>query len=157
MKKVQLGKLKNGRFALVDDADLRFVSRYKWHVSGGYAVSRFIDTDGKRKSLLMHRYLLGLGPRIGESEVDHINRDRLDNRKENLRVVEHWMNIHNTSETKRNKSGRKGICYCKSRTSRNRWFAGISVRGLEIRGGWFPSFSDALKKRIELEKMYVKA
>jgi hypothetical protein len=58
---------------------------------------RIIKVHGKCKSLWLHRLILELaGVPIPEGmEPDHINRDTLDNRLENLRVVTHQENISN--------------------------------------------------------------
>lgn len=70
-----------GLFAVVDDADVPLVADRIWRLhSAGYAVS-FIGGQ----TVLMHRLILGLQP--GDHvHTDHINRNRLDNRRENLRA-----------------------------------------------------------------------
>lgn len=81
-----------GKFALVDDADLEWLSAWSWHLApNGYA-ARGGSTGGRA---LMHRQILGLEPGDGK-QGDHINRDRLDNRRENLRVVTAAENSRNT-------------------------------------------------------------
>jgi hypothetical protein len=73
-------------YALIDAADVLLAARYRWHLAvAGYAARR--NRDRGRGTLLLHRELLGL-PRVSDGrEVDHINRDRLDNRRANLRVL----------------------------------------------------------------------
>jgi hypothetical protein len=82
--------------ALVDAADAEAVGAYRWCMDGnGYAM-RTIRAEGKRLTVLMHRFLLGLAhgdPRQG----DHVNGDTLDNRRANLRVctsAENHQNRH---------------------------------------------------------------
>lgn len=73
-------------YALIDAADLPLVESQPWHLDGaGYAATN-IRVEGKWQTAKMHRVLLGLtrGDRL---EADHINRDRLDNRRANLRVL----------------------------------------------------------------------
>jgi hypothetical protein len=83
--------------ALVDVADAEAISAYRWsmHSNRGYAV-RMAPVGGKQRLVLMHRFLLGLG--LGDPDVDHINGDTLDNRRENLRVCTHAQNQQNLHE-----------------------------------------------------------
>jgi HNH endonuclease/AP2 domain len=70
----------------VDDDDVPLVTRHKWQVRNGYVARSTRFPDGHRGALYLHRVLLGLQP--GDSrEVDHINRDKRDNRRANLRIV----------------------------------------------------------------------
>ncbi len=76
----------------LDDDDLALVSKYKWHVSDkGYAVWRGIE-DGVKKTIRMHR-LVANTPK--GKITDHINHNKLDNRKVNLRVCSHSDNMWN--------------------------------------------------------------
>lgn len=72
---------------VVDAAVADALGRWKWCLNGrGYAMG----SPG-----LLHRVVLGLEKGDG-SEVDHLNRDKLDNRRTNLRLVEHSENVRNT-------------------------------------------------------------
>src|SRR5215216_4921692 len=87
-------------FALVDKKDYEKVSSYKWylHNKRDYAVTfKYIPDKSKRlgyttKAILMHRLLLSV--KRGQ-DIDHINGNGLDNRKENLRVCTRAENIRN--------------------------------------------------------------
>ncbi|HXF60743.1 MAG TPA: HNH endonuclease signature motif containing protein [Caldilineaceae bacterium] len=82
-------RLGNGGMALVDEADYERVSRYTWTLDkNGYVVRK----DGKRK-LLLHRFILDAPPGY---DVDHINHDRLDNRRANLRLATRSQNNANS-------------------------------------------------------------
>lgn len=61
-----------------DECDHELISKHKWHISRGYAMSRKVGYG-----VLMHRLILGA--KDGE-HVDHINHNRADNRRENIRV-----------------------------------------------------------------------
>lgn len=75
-------------WAVVDYEDALRVAVYRWHRnSNGYAAR----PAGQGRIVLMHRQLLGLSPGDGV-EVDHVNRDKLDNRRENLRAGTHAEN-----------------------------------------------------------------
>jgi hypothetical protein len=73
-------------WAIVDLADFAVVRRYRWHFSGGYA-RRNVYSGGQRSHIeLMARFLLGV--QHGDArEVDHRDRNTLNNRRSNLRVV----------------------------------------------------------------------
>ncbi len=86
MKRIALRKRGGGVHAhvLVDDADFEWLTQWPWSLHVGYA-SRSNPTLPHR--IYMHRLILGLEFGDGK-QGDHINRDRLDNRRENLRVVD---------------------------------------------------------------------
>lgn len=85
-------------YALVDDEDFDWLNQSRWCLSShGYAI-RNVPTPERGiigRHIAMHRELLDLkfgDPRQG----DHVNRDRLDNRRCNLRVATHAENMQNT-------------------------------------------------------------
>lgn len=121
--------IKPGCVALVDpiDADL---AQFKWSISNGYAMR-------KRCTVVLHRIILErkinrcLLP--GEL-VDHIDGDRLNNRRSNLRVATQSQNQFNRSKPRNNTSGFKGVSWKKSHKS---WQAIIKVHGKHIHLGYF--------------------
>ena len=93
--------LTKGRFALVDEEDYTKLVKHVWCLSdGGYAESRI----GHGNTTKMHRLLLETA-----DEIDHINCDRLDNRKQNLRVASGVQNRGNVILLCTNTSGYKGV------------------------------------------------
>lgn len=85
MKEIPLA---NGRgIALVDDADYEWLSQQKWHNHSNYAHNR--------KHGPMHRAIMNAPE---SAEVDHINRNRLDNQRANLRLVSRRENARNQSK-----------------------------------------------------------
>lgn len=98
-----------------DFADLSLVSQYNWH----------IDAQGYPKSNGMHLHRLLMNPPDG-MVVDHIDGDKLNNRRNNLRICKHSENLRNASISSSNTSGFKGVCFDKSR---NKWSANITVNG----------------------------
>lgn len=64
--------------------DVELVSGYRWHLSRGYAAAFTRRNAGKRVQVSMHRLIFNPGEGI---QTDHINRDRLDNRRSNLRAA----------------------------------------------------------------------
>jgi hypothetical protein len=91
MKKIEVGSF----FALVDDEDFAFLSKFKWRNVKGYAQTYSL-INGKRYRY-MHRVIMNLDCK--KTFVDHKNRNPLDNRKNNLRLC-------NNSENQKNKKSR---------------------------------------------------
>jgi hypothetical protein len=75
---------------IFDKDDFEKIKQMSWYkISSGYIASSVI-IDGKQRQLLLHRFVMNLlnFPGKGATEsVDHINRNPLDNRKKNLRIV----------------------------------------------------------------------
>ena len=120
--------LTKGLFAIVDDEDLEELNKFKWCVTFNgakyYACRMPSRKLGKRKVILMHRQLTNAPPGM---DVDHINGNPLDNRRENLRVCSHADNQKNTNRRSRNKSGYKGVT-----PSGKRWRARIAFDSQQI-------------------------
>ena len=90
MKTIKLSNSDN--FVKVDDEDYPVLSRLNWYVSDcGYAV-----TDSPVKHLKMHKLIIG--PIRQNAVIDHIDRDKLNNQKSNLRVVSQKENCRNTDK-----------------------------------------------------------
>ena len=92
--------------ALVDDADFQFVAGYSqwWLHSDGYAQCK-VGTGQNRKTVLMHRLILGLdGTGL---HCDHINHQRLDNQRNNLKACTQTENNKNPSPNPRSDSSSK--------------------------------------------------
>lgn len=86
-------------------------------------------------------YRIIAGATEGE-EVDHVNRDRLDNRKSNLRKCTRQENACNRGKAKHNKSGYKGVYWCKGR---RKYRAQIQARGKHRLLGQFDVAQDAAR------------
>lgn len=107
MKSIELrGKKGKGNFALVDDEDFERINAYKWCINRGYA-----GTSLKGKYLMMHREIFNDIPT--GYVIDHINRNKLDNRKCNLRFCNKSQNAVNTRVSSNNISGHKGVSWHK--------------------------------------------
>jgi len=129
--------LTKGKFAMVDSADFNWLSKWKWYFCHGYAYHSFKELGWK--VIAMHQ-LIAKTP--NGYETDHINRNKLDNRRCNLRVVTTSQNQHNTVESIKNTSGYKGVTYHK----RDRyWQASIRKDGTRFYLGSFKNIEDARK------------
>jgi hypothetical protein len=116
-------KLTKGKVAIVDDSDYEVLSAFTWYFDGrGYASRTLCIGYPKCKHYRMHRQVLGIvDPKI---HVDHINGDRLDNRKSNLRLCSNAENMRNRGALKSNTSGFKGVVL----SGKDRWRAQIKFK-----------------------------
>ncbi len=101
MKDIQLSC---GKIAMVDDCDFERVSKYKWQ-SRSFKTGTWYAYNNW-SGLLMHKIVLS--SKKGE-QIDHINRNGLDNRRENLRVCSSSQNGINRPHQKNSSSGLKGV------------------------------------------------
>lgn len=130
MKRVPVS---GGRFhALVDDEDYEMVtSRGCWtRHSAGYAWRSVQLNNGRWSHEFMHRVILGLGPG-GEDprRLDHKNRDKLDNRRENLRIGLQPLNMQNVP-SRGGGSEFRGVSW--DRWRGGGWRARVMIGGQEV-------------------------
>lgn len=138
-------KLSKGYEATVDADDYEWLNQWSWHYTQGYA-SRNIYIDGKRRLLRMHR-LINDTPE--ELLTDHINRDKLDNRRENLRAATKSQNQINSFREGDNKSDYNGVCWNKSN---KKWVSQISVDNKKKFLGYFDNKEEAARAYNEEAK-----
>ncbi len=135
----QIIPLTRGYAAVVDDSDYDLVRQSKWlFIGSGYA-GRFVTIDGQKKLLYLHRFLLNAQP---EQRIDHINCDRLDNRRENLRLVTLFQNQQNRKCPLGTSSGKKGVSW--NRTQ-GKWHVRISVNGTRMHLGYYDDLETAAR------------
>ena len=140
MKKIQLSR---GKFAIIDDSDFDSVSQYKWSYDPkGYAFTNW-GKRPNRRIMYLHRFLMS--PVKGQ-ECDHINQDKLDNRRENLRTCSRIENSRNRKVFK-NLTGFKGV----ARHIRDGLFsARVLHKGQIYSGGYHKTALEAAKKYNEI-------
>ena len=98
----------------VDETDFAALNRCRWHLSSdGYAQRSWRRADGTTRTVTMQRQILGLqqGERL---YGDHINRDRLDNRRRNLRAVTPEQSAQNRAERATSLTGHRGVNFVKT-------------------------------------------
>jgi hypothetical protein len=97
MKELSLNR---GLVTLLDDEDYELVSCWKWyakfipnyHAPSFHAMRSAKHPSGRPTTITLHRFITNAPKGL---VVDHINHDTLDNRRANLRVVEHRENMQN--------------------------------------------------------------
>jgi len=117
-------KLTQGKVALVDDKDYEQLNQWKWHYDRYAIRAEYVGKiDGKEKNrkILMHRLIMDTPEGM---HTDHINGNKLDNRRGNLRVCTNAQNQQNR-KTVSGKSKYKGVSWRGG--GYNRWFAMIKV------------------------------
>lgn len=119
------GVLPDGTEFMIDAGDMETVSRHYWHCkkNKGYIVS----VQAESGKMQLHRFLLGITDE--NVIVDHANRNRLDCRKGNLRIVTPQQNSMNSSLPHSNTSGFIGVSFV---TSKGRYRAQIGLGNRDI-------------------------
>lgn len=149
--KVILGT--KGEEILVDKDDYETLNKFKWNCYGGYARTfrRRKSEDNKLRSELLHRIILNL-PK--EKSVDHINGNKLDNRRCNLRLASPKENNRNSGKVKRKcTSSYKGVVF---HSRDERWQAQIRIDGKRLYLGYFNDEIEAAKEYDKYAKIHHK-
>jgi hypothetical protein len=120
---VKFIKLTKDQYALVDEADFDWLNQWKWMcTTTGYAYRWGPRNFYKRKHILMHRLISGDPQGM---EIDHIDGDKLNNRRSNLRPCSRIENARNQRRTHLNKSGYKGVFW---HSKAKKWCVQISMK-----------------------------
>lgn len=123
---------------LIDKEDIPKVINDKWcRDKNGYVKNS--------KQGYLHRILLGETNLF----IDHINGDKLDNRKRNLRICNNADNLKNIVKLPKNNTS--GILGVRFREDRNKWYAEIQCNKEKIYLGSFSSLEEAIKARLNGE------
>ena len=140
MRKILLSNKKD--VVMVDDNEFERLSRHKWNMKKSlymnYAQTH-VKKGGKTMSLFIHRLIMNAE---SGQEIDHINGDGLDNRKENLRFCTKSQNQMNKRRQKNAGSKYRGVSWDKQY---NKWRALIGWKGKIISLGRFDDIDDAAK------------
>ncbi len=139
-------QLTRGLSALVDEDDFDRLNQFDWHVVGKidnecYAKRHIHASKYRQKTVWMHRYILG-DPPFSKADVDHINGNRLDNRKSNLRWCNRAINRQNSIKSSKTKNKYKGVYF---RGNGIGYQALIRVNRKLLHIGCFKKQSDAAK------------
>jgi len=121
----------------IDPCDAERVEQFTWRLHpDGYAC-RYCRVDGRFRVVMLHHFILGV---VGDRRhpVDHMNRDKLDNRRENLRVCSPGDNARNRGSFRGSSSQHSGVW-----RRGTRWSAMIKVEGVRHYLGSFPDEDSA--------------
>ena len=125
--------LTQGKVAVIDAADYEKVAPYKWRAlktrTGTYAVTEeylgFYDKTIVKRAILMHRLVMDAGP---NEDVDHIDKDTLNNQRANLRRCTRQQNIWANGPISRENrtSSFKGVSYRPNHAGAKKWLARVA-------------------------------
>ncbi len=155
MKKILLSPEKLEKFSIVDNKDYEYLSQWKWQYhadkqGGGYAkrnkhLGKDADGNNKRRKVAMHQEIM---PCNAGMNIDHINGDKLDNRRKNLRICTPQQNQFNSKR----RSGRfKGVFF---ESDRKKWKAAIGHNGKVINLGRYDTAIEAAIAYNKAAKKY---
>lgn len=131
--------LTKDKVMIVCDCHAYLLGSRKWQYrSSGYAGLTTYLPVKRRRAIFLHRLIIGAGK--GQI-VDHINRNRLDNRCSNLRIVTNQQNTLNSGKRKTNTSGYKGVT--KHKRS-GLWQAQAMLNGKKFYFGQFKTIQEAV-------------
>lgn len=134
-----------------DLEDYDKIKDYTWNIKRDRekdAYKYVVSTGKNGKRIFLHRLVTNC-PK--GKDVDHVNHNTLDNRKENLRPLEHYKNIGHCKVYTNNTSGVKGVNYDKAR---DKWKACLVVNKKTKLNKRFDTFEEAVKARQEAEEKY---
>ena len=139
-RRIDLGE---GQWTILDQGDYYRLNNFKWCISGNgkqfYAVRLIKKGQGRTKIEYLHRVIME--PKKG-LVVDHKNGDKLDNRRDNLRIATHWQNSCNKPKRQNTLSRFNGVTLDKRC---GRWEGQIYCNGKRIRLGRFDSEIEAAR------------
>lgn len=140
-----VGYTSKGEEFYFDKEDYERIKNYTWYIGiGGYVLT----ASNNRDYFLFHRLVTNAEK---DKDVDHINHDKTNNTKQNLRVVTTQENCMNQKLSKRNTSGKNGVSFNKLA---NKWCATIGYKNKCIPLGCYVNKEDAIKSRIKAEETY---
>ncbi|HBD95259.1 MAG TPA: hypothetical protein DC057_13920 [Spirochaetia bacterium] len=128
---------------LIDIEDVDKTIKFKWGFANGYVIN-------VKNKMFMHGFIMNFSPNK-KNVIDHINRNRLDNRKKNLRIGNYQINAINKGKQSNNTSGFPGVSWDKYH---NKYEAHIKLNGRKKFLGYFDLLDDAIARRKQGEKEY---
>lgn len=130
-------------YETIVDEDIYYdLMKYSYHISLGYVLSSL--------KIRLHRYVMDY---TGLDIVDHINGNKLDNRKVNLRIITHQQNMFNKLSNCNSTSNYIGVSYNKEI---NKWESYITHNLKKLNLGYYEKEEEAAKSRDVATKKYYK-
>lgn len=141
-----------------EDADLVEI---KWSLAGGKGNGKYAAHQVLGKTFYLHRYVAERMGLIDLTEppsergawkvsIDHINGNKLDNRRENLRLRDRSKQMHNTNDGLRstNKTGYRGVSLIKARAHLPKpWYASAQLNRKSVGLGMYATAEEAAAAR----------
>lgn len=144
--------LTQGKVALVDDEDFERLKKFKWYAIKNkktfYAKRGVNMGKNKIKHFSMHKEIMGDFP-LGMTNIDHKDKDGLNNQKNNLRFCTFSQNMRNRNKQSNNTSGYTGVTYFKKL---KKWRAETHLNKKHISLGLYDNKIDAAKAYNEFAK-----
>jgi hypothetical protein len=140
--------ISSNKYTSVDDEDADFINQWHWSFNGKYVVrgQRYGERKyNKQHKIYLHR-IVSNAP--NDKIVDHIDKNTLNNQKNNLRICSQVENQQNRKKSKNNTSGYNGIYWHKIG---KKWMAYITYQGKRIHCGLHDNIEQALKARKDTE------
>ena len=154
-----------GKTILVDDDKFEKLNSYSWYIdSRGHVVSKPIDSwDINEKGQILHTHInkifmedevTSTKYRSKKMQLTHINKNNLDNRRQNLTLISTSTKNHKTKHIllSTNTSGYRGVSFMKDK---NKYRAEIQINGKSIRLGHFINKVDAAQAYNEMAFKYL--
>lgn len=136
----------DGKPFITDSDVAQNICHRSWCISEGYVASRV-----ENELIRLHDYVLStvVEEKPKGCYVDHINQDRRDNRRTNLRLVPPTDNSKNVPLRRNNKSGHIGVCLA---PDKGKYRAYITIDGKQQSLGYYERIEDAVEARREAEE-----
>lgn len=149
-----IGTTNNGTEFKISKCDFNIVKKYCWRKNNnGYLVTNIPHKD-KRYSVEMHRFIINnypFDPDTKDYVIDHIDRDKLNNTRDNFRFIKRQENSFNSNLPISNSSGVIGVYWHKKNS---KWCAKIKKDFKDIYLGSYVDKNDAIKARLLAEIEY---
>jgi hypothetical protein len=133
--------------------EIPYIKELCWHISNkGYVQAtipkKYQDLFNGKCTINLHNLIY---PCDENYEIDHSDRNKLNNLAENLSVVTRSINMINTKTSTRNTSGVRGVSWA---SRDKKWLARINVNKNTIFLGLYSNKEDAIRARLQAERQY---
>lgn len=137
----------------IDREDYKRVKMFRWVFAGGYITSNTLGRIKTSGSIQIHRLIMSFPLNL---DIDHIDRDKLNNKKNNLRACTAFENMRNRKKCSTLLTSKyKGVC---KRKGAGKFIASICANGKRKTIGIFSSENEAAaaynKKALELHGQF---
>lgn len=143
--------LTRGYYAIVDEEDVAWLSERLWSYHNGYAATNVPNGRGGYDYVTMHNAIAERHGLIFIPELDHFDRNGLNNQKSNFRAATRQMQNANRGLRSDNKSGCPGVY---RRKGRSKYDASIRINGVKWHLGSFVNYDDAVAAYEKAKKEY---